>query len=212
MEQVTVFQTKFYKFFSTDILSDKILELAKKENYRNNTSNKASYNDLFYDKELFDWFDDCLYQVKSAIGFPSHVSLPITSCWCNKSKKLMAHHKHTHPNSIISGIFYLTDHDCAPTIFYQENYLTSILKKQFAIDNSIFSNETASKIYPKKSTLILFPSTVPHSASAITNNVERYTISFNTYISGVINKGSEKCRLEIKAKSVRDHYESVEQK
>jgi uncharacterized protein (TIGR02466 family) len=206
MEHIEVFQTKFYKFISTDNLSDKILELVKKENYKNNFSNKSSTNDLFYDKDLFDWLDDCLNQVKITIGLPSHLSLPITSCWSNKSKKLMAHHKHSHANSIISGIFYLTDHDCAPTIFYEKNYWVSSINKQFSLDNAMFANEITSKIYPKKSTLILFPSTVQHSVPAVNNQDERYTIAFNTYLSGTINKGSDKCRLDITAKSVRDHY------
>lgn len=212
MNILSIFQTEFFTFSCDELLTDRILELVKKEYYTKNISNTTSSNDLFFDKELFDWFDGCLNEAKQKIGYPSNVSLPITSCWTNKSKKMMAHHTHSHPNSIISGVFYLTDHDCAPTIFYQENIWTKNVEKCFFIDKSAFSKNITSKIYPKKSTLILFPSDIEHSVPAVSSNEERYTIAFNTYVSGLVNHGLEKCRLEIKAKSVRDHYESVEQK
>jgi len=210
MDQIDIFQTNFYRFVCSDELTEKVLEKVKTLKYKKNSLNQITCDDLLYDEELFDWFDSCLNKVKNQIGLPSNITIPITSCWANKSKKLMAHHKHNHPNSFISGIFYLTDHGCAPTIFYEQNCWTKKLNKFFSIDDNKFV-ESTKKIYPKKSTLILFPSYVSHSVAVVNTNEERYTISFNTYISGFINQGkNNNSRLEIKIKSVRDHYENKE--
>lgn len=202
-----IFQTNAFSFSCDDNLTDRILDLVKKESYFKIDSNNISHNDYFFDRELFDWFDDCLYKVKKELGFPNHLTLPITTCWTTKTTKLMAHHQHHHPNSFISAIFYLTSHDSGPTIFYQDNYWVSQINKQFKIDKNNFKqNSSTGKLYPKKSTLILFPSNIRHSVGALTKNEERYTISFNTYINGVLSDSTEKTKLEIKAASVRDYH------
>lgn len=211
MEAYNLYTIDIYKFYCNDILTDRILEILKKENFSNNVSNQGTMTDLFFDKELFEWFDCCIKEVKEKIGLPKTVNLPITSCWANKSKKLMSHHQHSHPNSIVSGIFYLTSNDQdGPTVFYLENYWTQKLRKDFRINN-LYMNTFSTKHFPEKSTLILFPSHLEHSVSTVKTNNDRYTISFNTYLDGSINDGKDKSRLQIKTKSVRDFYENTEQ-
>jgi uncharacterized protein (TIGR02466 family) len=212
MNTIPIFQTNFFTFLCEDQLTDRILELAKNKSYVSNNSNKITDDDYFFDKELFNWFDDCLEKAKIKLGFPEHITLPITTCWTNKTTKLMGHHKHRHPNSFISGIFYLTTHDSSPTIFYQNNFWISEINNQFKIDKNTFREHIdTGKIYPKKSMLILFPSNTVHSVNGLPKNEERFTVSFNTYISGVIDGSPDKCRLELIPKSVRDYHENLEQ-
>lgn len=204
METLPVFNIDFYKFTCDDALTDKILEVVKQSSWRLNSSNKIADDDLFFHPELFDWFDECILTVKKKIGIPDSVDLPITSCWANKTEKLNAHHLHVHPNSVISGIFYLTSHLSGETSFTTTNYWIK--------DISHFSfmaplpDRVQAKISPVKSTLILFPSNISHSVKALKELETRYTISFNTYLSGIIDNGKNKCRLQMNTKSVRDWH------
>ena len=204
MEKLPLFNVNFYKFECQDDLTDDVLSIVQKNNWRNNMSNMTSSNDLFFHKELFDWFDDCIIQVKNTIGLPKNISLPITSCWANKNEKLNGHHIHLHPNSILSGIFYLSSHLSGETMFSIPNYWMKDLTHLY-FKNPLLPGYN-NKIIPVKSTLIIFPSHVSHSVLGLRENETRYTISFNTYLDGEIADGAQKSRLHLKPKSVRDWH------
>jgi hypothetical protein len=204
MEDVPVFNINFYKFTCDDSLTDQVLDILKEISWKRNASNLISTDDLFFHRDLFDWFDQCILSTKKKIGIPDSVNLPITSCWANKTGKLSGHHKHIHSNSVISGIFYLTSHVSGETGFASPNYwLKDIQHMHFLTD---LPESYLSKILPVKSTLILFPSHMPHSALALKENEDRYTISFNTYLDGDIDDGKQRARLHLKSKSVRDWH------
>lgn len=206
MNLIQAFSLNFYEFSCDDKLTDRILSIVEKNNWKTNVSNNVSNDDLFFDTELFDWFDSCLETVKDDLGFSQDISLPITSCWANKTNKLQAHHYHHHSNSFISGIFYLTSHSSSETVFSLPNfYLKEFASHRFKDkqkSNNIF------KILPKKSTLVLFPSYVMHSVLGMSKLETRYTLAFNTYIKGEIDDGESRCRLFLQPKSVRDYYET----
>ena len=110
-----------YEFQCDESLSEEIYnQVLVSSVFNKNINNKVADQDYFYNEKLFDWFDQCIDQIRE-IYFQSGVSLPITSCWANKSSKLEKHHTHKHGNSIISGIFYLTSHEKAETMFYYKN-------------------------------------------------------------------------------------------
>ena len=47
----------------------------------------------------------------------------ITQSWLNYTEKDQYHHKHAHPNSIISGVFYINCHESLDKItFFDEKY------------------------------------------------------------------------------------------
>lgn len=201
MKKLDIFSISFYEFSCHDSLTDRILSLVKQESWQKNTANHVTNHDLFYDSELFDWFDNCIESVKTNIGLSKEISLPITSCWANKTSKMEAHHTHHHSNSFMSGIFYLTSHDSAPTFFTYPNYwLQKFADYKFKTPIGDIQN----KIYPKKSTLVLFPSHILHSVIGMKDNADRYTIAFNTFLNGEIDDGSMRCRLNLRAKSVRE--------
>lgn len=201
MEKFTASTIDFLTFTASDILTDKILNIAKTYQYRKNVSNQVSISDLFYDEELFEWLDNCLTEAKLTIGLPDDISLPITTCWLNKTTKLESHHIHSHANSFLSGIFYLTEHEASPTVFHFSNYWLKDFTN-YKFQKSISGYQT--KFFPKKSTLILFPSYVNHSVIGMNKNEDRYTIAFNTFLSGEIENGVDRCRLSLKAQSVRE--------
>lgn len=182
-----------YEFQCNDQLTEEIYNQAVLSKFTDNMSNKISDREHYYNAKLFDWFDQCIDQV-SKIYFLNEISLPIISCWINKSSKLEKHHTHHHPNSILSGIFYLTTHDKAETVFYYKNpYVemgaTSLILASKDLEKNLVDRPSTimGKVAPEKGKLILFPSSITHGTRPNPDLHARYTISFNTFFSGKIH-------------------------
>ena len=101
--------------------------------------------------------------------------------------------EHDHPNSIISGSFYINvDEDSSPITFQNPNFssfcLSSVVDDLSAIRSGKRPNFLSPYTYrdytflPEKGDLILFPSWVRHGSSYVPNQtVDRTIISFNTH-------------------------------
>lgn len=114
------------------------------------------------------------------------VKLRITQCWANWCTKGQWHHKHAHPNSFISGVFYAnSDQDKDRIYFYP-----SILYKQIDIphhaDNWNMFNTDSWWFPAVENQLILFPSGLQHSVDAIDTDRQRVSVSLNTFPVGVV--------------------------
>jgi hypothetical protein len=205
MKEISLQNLSAFEFHCSDSLTDRILEQVKSLEWIVNSNNVSSKTDLFYDEELYDWFDECIFKTQLEIGIPSTIKLPIISCWANKTTKLHNHHLHYHPNSFMSGILYLSSHNTSgETIFtIPHPWMNNFQYIQ------IPGKENLGTMFRKpasKSTLLLFPSHVKHYVSGLTDKV-RYSISFNTFFSGIIAGNEDrKTRLELITKSVKDHY------
>lgn len=206
MNKLSFLPITFYEFQSSDELVEKTLELISSVQMRKNTSNHASITDLFFDDDLFSWFESCIDSAKQDIGIPKNIELPITSCWVNKTSKLQAHHNHNHANSFLSGIYYLTDnHSGGITNFSKKNsYLDFFEWLRFQHNPSFLISQSFT---PKKGTLLLFPSSIKHNVSSVKDISTRYTIAFNTFLSGPVDDSDEELtRLVLNTRSVRDYH------
>lgn len=202
MNAIPISNLFFYQFTCDEDLTNKILQKVITLPWTNNNSNWGIPNDNFFDEELVTWFERCIEETKKEIGLASNIQLPITICWANKTTTLQAHHEHKHTNSFLSGIFYLTSHDDSPTVFTFPNVWTTEFP---GIGFEKCRKTNSFKISPKKSTLILFPSHIMHHVHGHKEKETRYTISFNTFLSGSIhNDPISKARLELSVKTLRD--------
>ena len=116
------------------------------------------------------------------------VEFYITQSWSNYTKKGEYHHKHKHPNSFFSGVFYFqTELNRDVIMFYKE----SLREDHYfgAKDWNQYNSLTWE--YPVTTgDLFLFPSNTLHNVPKIEQDgVERISLSFNTYVCGEI--GSE---------------------
>ena len=136
-------------------------------------------------KNLVSFFKECIDDYCNTI-INSEQRLVITQLWGNRNPKGSKHHEHVHPNSILSGVFYLRQDPKLPPI-------------QFAK-----SNQGAMKLDPRKyntynaetfllpcvsGELILFPSNLRHSVPTNQGEEERISLSFNTF--SIDSLGSE---------------------
>tara|TARA_B110000285_G_scaffold232062_1_gene302248 strand:- start:105 stop:716 length:612 start_codon:yes stop_codon:yes gene_type:complete len=118
----------------------------------------------------------------------------ITQSWSNLSKKGQKHHTHNHPNSVISGVMHFDDND-SNLNFYSDDlpYFFSFNHKEYDIYNSQkWSWPT------KKYNLFLFPSKLKHDVDIQRKETDRISLSFNTWVSGIVGIKNESTLLELK--------------
>lgn len=190
-----------------DGLITEVLEQVKESDYKLNAANSQTIVDDFFHSKLFDWFDSCIELTKSDIQIPKCITLPITICWANKTSKLQSQQLHAHGNSFMSGIFYLTDgHEGGDTIFTCNNPWFEYYKW---IRWSDHLNTINFKYTPKKGTLLLFPSYMPHRVTPVKDTNIRYSIAFNTFFAGAIADTAEtKTKLILHPNTVREQHET----
>jgi len=150
----------------------------------------------YYDAEMFTWFHKCLSLIRDKY-YSETIDLTIVDSWANKTKMNQQHHFHHHPNSIVSGIFYLTDCESSKTLFTHPNpWFKQCIFLRFAkMDHKDRNLKLAIK--PEKGKLILFPSTIFHETEVLKENIIRYSISFNTFITGYFPEVNSGLRLKI---------------
>ena len=143
-------------------------------NFRSADSYLTKHEQL---QKIVLFFKECIDDYCKTI-INSDQRLVITQLWGNKNPKGSKHHEHVHPNSIISGVFYLRQEPKLPPIQFSK------------------SNQHAIKLDPKKyntfnaetfllpcvaGELILFPSNLRHSVPTNMGEEERISLSFNTF-------------------------------
>lgn len=178
--------------------NEKIYEDYTKVDRLNFTSPNLHKQDFF--KPLIDFFDESLKSAYYDMGHDGDIGL--TGVWATKHPKGGFHHRHTHKNSFIGGVFYLhTDgplETASKTVFH--NPLNDFLpfmprlnpKKELLLRTTYSFN-----FFPGK--LLLFPAWFPHTTTP-NENSERIIIGLNSMPIGQTNR------------DVFDRYEYVDPK
>lgn len=116
----------------------------------------------------------------------SNLDVYITQSWANYTEPNQYHHKHSHPNSFISGVFYVNAIKNEDMIkFYKD--LPFIYQINHNQPNNYNSGDVA--ILVETGDLVLFPSNFTHNVPPTTSKETRISIAFNTFIKG--NLGDE---------------------
>jgi len=132
--------------------------------------------------ELFQWFDQCLNDVKTYMKYDCD-QLAITNSWINVAlgDYKMYQNVHRHSMSLLSAVYYLTDG--SPTIF--EDPVIHRTQAQLEVLRFEYNPFYDSEAKPGK--LVIFPSWMYHSSVPHLGKENRYVISFNCLPSGKIN-------------------------
>ena len=119
----------------------------------------------------------------------------ITQSWLNWTKPGQWHHKHAHPNSLYSGVFYLDVEDDRDRInFYQDGYKQ--LKPTYKEWNRW--NSESWWLPVKQDQIVIFPSSLTHMVETVPGEVigkERVSLAFNTFATQI---GDNKSLTELK--------------
>jgi uncharacterized protein (TIGR02466 family) len=191
-------QPELIQLFATPLLISKYpkdltkeLEFVKNLEYKRENKdetgqllNHQSSNTFLFDapelQEVVEFVNAMLqFYVKNIMECKDE--LIVTQSWSNKTKQGERHHEHSHPNSIISGVFYLQNNKNLPPIQFRRQITHS-----FSLNVEKHNNfNSATYLLPAENgELLLFPSTLTHSVLDNKSDEDRISIAFNTFTKG----------------------------
>jgi uncharacterized protein (TIGR02466 family) len=146
-------------------------------------------------KKLKQFFDESLLHYFTTVYRPKYDVIPrITQSWVNYTKPGEYHHKHAHPNSFISGVFYIqSDKEKDKIYFYKDGY------QQIKVPAADWNEWNSESWWFEAVTgkLIIFPSSLTHMVETVQSEKTRVSLSFNTFLSGYIGDENELTGLRI---------------
>ena len=151
-------------------------------------------------KSIKDFFYESLNKYTKNIS-QSDQRLVITQCWANKNPPGSKHHEHTHPNSILSGVFYLRQDKTLPPIQFSKS-----MQHAMKLDPKKYNNlNTETFLLPcTDGELLLFPSNLKHSVPTNMGKEARISLSFNTFSVDTLGSKDSLTHLDIR-KMMNEH-------
>jgi uncharacterized protein (TIGR02466 family) len=164
-----------------------------------NSGNITSEDTYILDKpELADLKAECMVAVQryvdNIMSFKSTVQPYITQSWLNFTETGQYHHKHAHPNSIISGVIYVNaDEENDKIYFYNDGYKQ--IKPQ--INEWNLYNSESWYFTVKTGQVVLFPSNLTHMVQTKDGDNTRISLAFNVFLKGTIGGDRELTELKL---------------
>ena len=145
-------------------------------------------------KSIKDFFYESLNKYTKNIN-QSDQRLVITQCWANKNPPGSKHHEHVHPNSILSGVFYLRQDKTLPPIQFAKS-----VQAAMKLDPKKYNNlNSETFLLPCTSgELLLFPSDLKHSVPTNIGKESRLSMSFNTFSVDTLGSENSLTHLDIR--------------
>lgn len=132
-------------------------------------------------EQVYGGLSEYFYGIMNA---RNNVEIYITESWFNKTEKGQSHHRHWHPNSLVSGIVYIASEGTSGSTRFITSQFDTI---EYNISESNIYNSRSWSIVPEVNTMMLFPSNVEHLVEEYLGDSPRITLSFNTFVKGNIN-------------------------
>jgi len=114
--------------------------------------------------------------------FKLNRSLGISNIWFNINRYKDYNFKHTHPKSLLSGVFYSKVPDNSGSIRFFNSESAEIFFADVDMMEFTKYNSSSYLLKPEVSFLHIFPSFLNHSVEPNLSNQERISFSFNTMI------------------------------
>ena len=174
----------------------KFVDKNKKDFYKNDGNITSNNNYILNEKpftnikkelnlKVQDYFDKIICPANNIIPY-------ITQSWLNYTEKNQYHHKHSHPNSLVSGVFYINcDEKFDKIKFFNNKYQTI---KPEVKDWNIWNSETW-WFSVKTGDLILFPSSLTHMVETKEGDNTRISLAFNVFIKGTVGDNKQLTEL-----------------
>ena len=172
----------------------------QKKHCTNNTGNINTKDNYILNRKEFKnikkFIDtSCKDYLDKIICPKQDLKLYVTQSWLNYTEANQYHHKHEHPNSVVSGVLYF-DSDIkndkilfSHPIPYKQIY-PQIDKEKFNLWNSntwFFPVETGN--------LFMFPSSTTHQVETKQGNNTRVSLAFNTFYKGNLGENASLTEL-----------------
>lgn len=161
------------------------------EEQRSNDGNTSSVDKYILKKllDLMTFIEKSLHTyLMSTICPKNDTHLRITQSWLNWTKPGQYHHKHAHPNSLISGCYYVKANKETDKIFFYRSGYQQI--KFPPVEWNAYNSD--SWWYPVGTgDLIFFPSHLTHMVQPVGGEDTRISLAFNTFPVGHVGDEDE---------------------
>jgi uncharacterized protein (TIGR02466 family) len=131
-------------------------------------------------ENLFKFVNKSIEEYVTVV-YKSTQKLRVTQSWLNRMQPDKEHVFHYHPNSVLSGVFYLQSDESSPLTLIND------IKDQYqlSVDGSENKYTRSSYMSPSsEKTLLVFPSYIRHCVTRNNSNQDRISLSFNTFPVG----------------------------
>lgn len=161
-----------------------IREQTRHANEGNTTSDNRTILQSVEMTEIREFIETAMLEYFKSVYAPKFDVTPyITQSWANYTDKGQYHHRHAHPNSIISGVFYpQANRETDRIYFYKDGYQQIKLPSE----NWNHWNSESWWFETGAGDLIIFPSHLTHMVQTKQGDGTRISISFNTFVKGYI--------------------------
>jgi uncharacterized protein (TIGR02466 family) len=150
--------------------------------------------------KLRDFIESNVSEYFKTVYSPKHdVSLRITQSWINYTEPGQYHHKHAHPNSFVSGVFYPQANRETDKIYFYRDGFQQI---KFPPNNWNVWNSESWWFEVGTGDLVLFPSSLTHMVETVKGEDTRISLSFNTFPVGLV--GEEMDLTGLKVESIKE--------
>ena len=160
-----------------------------KDNY---ILNRKEFKNIkkFLDKHCKEYLD-------TVICPKNNIEIYITQSWLNYTEANQYHHKHEHPNSVVSGVLYFDSDVKNDKILFShskgyQQISPEIDKEKFNLWNSgtwFFPVETGN--------LFMFPSSTTHQVETKKGTNTRISLAFNTFYKGTVGSNTQLTELTL---------------
>ena len=140
------------------------------------------------------------YFVYNVLDVKKEIEFYFSASWINRLAQSEQIPTHNHPNSLISGTYYIDVRmESSPITFIKDrNFLTvfpSAISPEKSGKNVNQYNQEQYTIYPENGMLAMWPSHVLHEVNYSQEETDRYGLAFNIFCKGQLEGGSHKVIL-----------------
>jgi uncharacterized protein (TIGR02466 family) len=163
-----------------------IKNLKMRENFNNSVSIDTYVLKNFELSSIKDFIEEKINLYFQEIYKPTdQLSIYITQSWVNLTTPGESHHSHNHPNSFISGVFYINASNKVDAIQFHNQRSMPQIHIRPTVDHE-FNSQTWSYAV-ETGDIVLFPSQLVHNVEQVkehTDRTQRVSLSFNTFLKG----------------------------
>ena len=149
-----------------------------KDNY---ILNRKEFKNIkkFLDKHCKDYLE-------TIICPKDNIELYITQSWLNYTETNQYHHRHEHPNSVVSGVLYFDSDIKNDKILFADSKGYQQIKPE--IDDTKWNLwNSGTWFFPVETgNLFMFPSSTTHQVETKKGNNTRISLAFNTFYKGAV--------------------------
>jgi len=168
-------------------LTDHVLELEKNDSKGNQLSNINGWQskslkstDLNSGNEPHRMMSKILHVVNSCASSCGISELDFGNYWFNINRRGCMNASHTHPKSVLSGVFYINTNEQDGNIVFERSDNAELYLPEGLNNGNFYTSQTI-EYKPSVNTLYIFGSWMRHWVKPNNTNSNRISVSFNTY-------------------------------